>query len=199
MANELNAEFNRRLISKQIQSEVEFLSALRDKNARKRPPGLAPHRGTPNDPLRFSRERNSCKPWPVKTLQSLVLAISVLLASGTFIGIGCSAQSEGARCNADNADLDCADGLICKRAAELGGNADICCPADDAAISSNECVFQGGTSGGGGSGGTSSDGGSAGDGGTGGDGGTSGDGGNGGTGGTSGPGGAGGGGGAGGA
>ena len=69
------------------------------------------------------------------------LFASLLFASAALLD--CSAQGEGARCNADNNDADCADGLVCKRAAELGGNADICCPTDDSKATSDECVPNG--------------------------------------------------------
>ena len=40
----------------------------------------------------------------------------------------CSNQAEGERCDRNNNNDDCQDGLVCKSSAELGGNADICCP-----------------------------------------------------------------------
>ncbi|MFO0548197.1 MAG: hypothetical protein U0271_07400 [Polyangiaceae bacterium] len=108
----------------------------------------------------------------------------------------CVVQDEGQRCNADNGNNDCAEGLVCLTSRELGGNADVCCKADGSSTAP-DCTPQ--TSGTGnttssnstGTGATGGDGGSGATGGAGGSGGT-GVGGMGGTGGTGGTGGAGG-------
>jgi hypothetical protein len=59
--------------------------------------------------------------------------------------VGCPSQNEGERCNIENGNDDCAEGLVCKSSRDLGGNADICCP--DGASENPECIpGSGGTS-----------------------------------------------------
>ncbi len=73
----------------------------------------------------------------------------VVLASAPF---ACSSQGEGQRCNVDNGNDDCEEGLVCTSSRELGGNADICCPASGTS-NSPDCT-KGGTTAAGTGGGT---------------------------------------------
>lgn len=131
---------------------------------------------------------------------SLLVALLALFGGiGLSLGsIACSNQGEGARCEIENGDDDCQEGLVCTTAEQLGGNADICCPPGG--VSENPACIPGGSSttstttstsstgGGGGAGGAGGSGGGAGGaggvGGAGGSGGVGGAGGSGGTGGT---------------
>ena len=72
-------------------------------------------------------------------LRTLALAASAALSL-----LGCPTQGEGERCNIENGNDDCAEGLVCKSSRELGGNADICCP--DGASDNPECIPGGGSS-----------------------------------------------------
>ena len=65
--------------------------------------------------------------------------------------VACPSQGEGQRCNADNANEDCSEGLVCVSSRDLGGNADICCPPSGA-TESPECIPGGATTSTGGSG-----------------------------------------------
>lgn len=49
----------------------------------------------------------------------------------TGAGLACSAQGEGQRCNTENGDDDCADGLQCFSAPSILG--EVCCPTDGTA------------------------------------------------------------------
>lgn len=76
-----------------------------------------------------------------------------LLILASFL-VACPSQGEGQRCNADNGNEDCSEGLVCVSSRDLGGNADICCPPSGAS-ESPECIPGGATTstGGNGSGG----------------------------------------------
>ncbi len=104
-------------------------------------------------------------------------AIICLSLSFAWVPFACSSQAEGQRCNIDNGNDDCDEGLVCTSSRDLGGNADICCPASgvstapDCARGGTSASSTSGTGGGGGAGGggsTSSGGGMGGDGGGGG-------------------------------
>jgi len=77
---------------------------------------------------------------------SRILALrTIALASLAALSLlGCPTQGEGERCNIENGNDDCAEGLLCKSSRELGGNADICCP--DGASDNPECIPGGGSS-----------------------------------------------------
>lgn len=60
------------------------------------------------------------------------LIVSCLLGGALFAA--CSNQAEGKRCDPRFGNEDCADGLVCKRATELGGVYDLCCPATGANV-----------------------------------------------------------------
>jgi hypothetical protein len=66
----------------------------------------------------------------------LKLVLAAAFFACTPLSSGCGLQGEGERCSVLNVDttgasLDCDTslGLVCKRAADLGGNSDICCPS----------------------------------------------------------------------
>jgi hypothetical protein len=99
-----------------------------------------------------------------RALALLVLGLSTLTL-GSTLG-ACEQQGEGERCEIANGDADCAAGLVCKSASELGGETDYCCPASGSA---NPVCIPGGNTGGSGTGGGGTGGG--GTGGTGGGGG----------------------------
>lgn len=130
---------------------------------------------------------------------SVALGLAFALGLGSYAQ-GCSNQGEGERCSilaGDDGNEDCADGLVCKSAADLNGGADICCPPEGG---THPACIPGSLAGTGGAGGgtatatgTGGDGGNAGAGGTAGGGGMAGAGGAGGTGGVGGVGGVGGG------
>ena len=81
-----------------------------------------------------------------------VLRFSLLALAGSLLASACGAQGEGERCNADNGNDDCQEGLVCKTSRELESNADICCP-EVGPSESPECTPGGvGASGGGGAG-----------------------------------------------
>lgn len=42
---------------------------------------------------------------------------------------GCSRQAEGDRCDSQNGNADCEDGLVCRTAGSLNAPSDVCCPA----------------------------------------------------------------------
>jgi hypothetical protein len=46
--------------------------------------------------------------------------------------LACSRQKEGERCDDNNENEDCEEGLVCKDSQELGGSSDICCPEGNA-------------------------------------------------------------------
>jgi hypothetical protein len=75
----------------------------------------------------------------IPALRTIALAASAALSL-----FGCPTQGEGDRCNIENGNDDCAEGLLCKSSRELGGNADICCP--DGASDNPECIPGGGSS-----------------------------------------------------
>ena len=65
-------------------------------------------------------------------LQIASLFLSCLVGGALFAA--CSNQAEGQRCDPRFGNDDCQDGLVCKRASELGGVYDICCPAAGANV-----------------------------------------------------------------
>jgi hypothetical protein len=75
----------------------------------------------------------------IPALRTIALAALAALSL-----LGCPTQGEGERCNIENGNDDCAEGLLCKSSRDLGGNADICCP--DGASDNPECIPGGGTS-----------------------------------------------------
>jgi len=96
-----------------------------------------------------------------------VLAPGLLVMLGlASVSQGCSRQSEGERCDSEaNGDLDCNDGLVCKRCGDLQERVvDRCCPPGTAysdprcelAATPGQCLTQPGTGGTGGTGGSSS-------------------------------------------
>jgi hypothetical protein len=65
-------------------------------------------------------------------LNTLVRAAFALVTTG-LLGVGCSRQAEGERCDLEWAgpNQDCASGLVCKACGALSAHdADRCCPAD---------------------------------------------------------------------
>jgi hypothetical protein len=94
-----------------------------------------------------------------------LLAPGLLVVLGlASVSQGCSRQSEGERCDSEaNGDLDCNDGLICKRCGDLQERVvDRCCPPGtsysdprcEPAATPGQCLSQTGTGGSGGGGGT---------------------------------------------
>ncbi|NUP12145.1 MAG: hypothetical protein HOW73_39365, partial [Polyangiaceae bacterium] len=83
----------------------------------------------------------------LRTGRPLLLLVFVAALSA------CPSQSEGERCNAENGNEDCSEGLECKSSRELGRNADICCPPGDSNSESPECIPAGESTGGNGTGG----------------------------------------------
>ena len=65
-------------------------------------------------------------------MQFASFVFASLLGGALFVA--CSNQAEGERCDPRFANEDCRDGLICKRATELGGLYDLCCPATGANV-----------------------------------------------------------------
>ena len=123
-------------------------------------------------------------------MKVLFLAIVAALAASSAVtaSSGCSQQSEGERCSCANGNDDCGDGLECVAGPQLGGQTEICCPAEGSRkealclAAEPNCVHPpstttttttttttmtgaGGTSGGGGSGGSGGAGGTSGGGG----------------------------------
>lgn len=103
---------------------------------------------------------------------------ALVVGSAAWVGVGCSRQGEGERCDWANAgDSDCDDGLTCIRCAALAsGQIDRCCPAaGDESVAAcqrsdieRECgAAAGGTTGSGGTGGAGGTGGRGGTGGSG--------------------------------
>jgi hypothetical protein len=54
----------------------------------------------------------------------VVVALSLVVAAP-----GCSRQAEGDRCDSQNGNADCEDGLVCRTAGSLNAPSDVCCPA----------------------------------------------------------------------
>jgi hypothetical protein len=71
------------------------------------------------------------------------LLVAVTLAAPALT-VACSNQAEGERCDRNNEDEDCQEGLICKSSQELGGSADICCPKEEGASEIAACIRGGG-------------------------------------------------------
>jgi hypothetical protein len=66
-----------------------------------------------------------------------VLSRGAALVVAVILGIGCSKQGEGERCDPANASLDCESGLVCRDASDLGLGSEsdlvgaaLCCPPD---------------------------------------------------------------------
>ena len=53
-----------------------------------------------------------------------------ILAAGWLVLAACSNQAEGERCETNNNNDDCADGLVCTSGATLRTNEARCCPPD---------------------------------------------------------------------
>ncbi len=71
------------------------------------------------------------------------LLVAVTLA-GPVLAVACSNQAEGERCDRNNDDEDCQDGLVCTSSQVLGGSADICCPENLGDSESAACIPGGG-------------------------------------------------------
>jgi hypothetical protein len=83
----------------------------------------------------------------MSSLRSSIIVALLALFGGAGLSLGsiaCSNQGEGARCEIENADDDCQEGLVCTSAEQLGGNADICCPPGG--VSENPACIPGGGS-----------------------------------------------------
>lgn len=107
----------------------------------------------------------------MRAVRPLALLAFVLGSSGALVA-ACSNQSIGQRCDVNNGNDDCENGLICMTHDTLGSDSDLCCPPTGTDPSHPECTPK--SSGGGGSGGSGGTGGSGGSGGTGGSGGSGG-------------------------
>jgi len=97
-----------------------------------------------------------------------LLAVGLLLSSGSLVTFGCSRQPEGERCSLKNADLDCNGELSCTPSTNLrfgSDKVDRCCP--DTGFSDTRCT-PGRSTGTGGSSGLGGEGGGDGQGGAGG-------------------------------
>jgi hypothetical protein len=84
----------------------------------------------------------------------LLAAIAFASFTAFLFAAGCGKQGEGERCDTQNNDDDCAEGLVCVSKSDLHGNADICCPPSGS--TNPECIPSAGTTsttGAGGSGG----------------------------------------------
>lgn len=79
---------------------------------------------------------------PVMSLRYVLAAAWIVVAALAFPA--CSNQAEGERCDVNNNNDDCQEGLICKPSTELGGSADICCPEGTSELP--ECTIGGGAS-----------------------------------------------------
>lgn len=71
------------------------------------------------------------------------LLVAVTLA-GPMLAVACSNQAEGERCDRNNEDEDCQDGLVCTSSQVLGGSADICCPENLGDSENAACIPGGG-------------------------------------------------------
>lgn len=63
--------------------------------------------------------------------------------AGALCCSACGRQSEGERCDPNNASLDCDEGLECKLASELnieGRGVGLCCPPDGVTPNVNACL-----------------------------------------------------------
>jgi hypothetical protein len=60
------------------------------------------------------------------------------LALCTLLGVACSKQGEGERCDTNSGNLDCESGLICRGEAQERGVA-LCCPPDDTQATVDAC------------------------------------------------------------
>jgi hypothetical protein len=58
--------------------------------------------------------------------RSLGVAVALSLVAAAP---GCSRQAEGDRCDSQNGNADCEDGLVCRTAGSLNAPSDVCCPA----------------------------------------------------------------------
>jgi hypothetical protein len=76
-------------------------------------------------------------------LQRSLFLLALVAAPFVTQVAACTGQAEGERCEQKNGNDDCADNLVCKSSKELGGNADICCPAGQS--TNPECIPGGGT------------------------------------------------------
>jgi len=79
------------------------------------------------------------------SLRNVLAAASIVIASFAFPA--CSNQAEGERCDVNNNDDDCQEGLICTSSRELGGSADYCCPPGQGTSELPECTLGGGLTG----------------------------------------------------
>jgi len=88
-----------------------------------------------------------------------LLAVGLLLSSGSLVTFGCSRQPEGERCSLKNADLDCNGELSCTPSTNLrfgSDKVDRCCPDtgfNDTRCTPGRSTGTGGSSGLGGEGG----------------------------------------------
>ena len=102
----------------------------------------------------------------------VVLPLAGLLSLAPVVLLGCSEQQEGQRCDLDNGNADCADGLVCTSKQTLGTKSDMCCPSSGKSGSPDCTPSLGGTtttsSGSGGAGGQGGASGTGGQGGSGG-------------------------------
>jgi hypothetical protein len=69
--------------------------------------------------------------------RNVTLPRVLAFVAAVVLGIGCSKQGEGERCDPANANLDCESGLVCRDASDLGlgsesdlSGAALCCPPD---------------------------------------------------------------------
>jgi hypothetical protein len=76
------------------------------------------------------------------TLQRSLFVAALIAAPFSTQLTACAGQGEGERCERKNGNDDCQEGLTCKSSKDLGGNADICCPAGNS--ESSECKLSGG-------------------------------------------------------
>ncbi len=58
--------------------------------------------------------------------RSLGVAVALSLVAAAP---GCSRQAEGDRCDSQNGNADCEDGLVCRTAGSLNAPSDVCCPS----------------------------------------------------------------------
>lgn len=72
-------------------------------------------------------------------LRGLGIIVSAVIAM-VAVASACSNNGEGERCQADNGNDDCVDGLQCVRSQELPNtSADRCCPVDRATATALVC------------------------------------------------------------
>jgi hypothetical protein len=76
--------------------------------------------------------------------RKIAAVVTALTVSGWFVLSACSNSAEGERCQVNNNNDDCADGLVCLASSQVNpsyNSADRCCPVDRSTASHPACTL----------------------------------------------------------